>query len=518
MEIFGPNSKTCFLLASFYGQSGDLVATDMLFRDFLQAALRFGGPFVVMGDFNCTLAEAPVAPHLASGILRCLDDDLPSCLPCTNPVDTRRIDFALAHRSVIASEGDTVRRRELSDHGIVSYNLDLSPHPAGHQAPRFAALTCTDPTVIEQAFESFWDPTLFASRIKEVDVEGAWQLLSDTAEMAMGADLSLCSVRRSRPWLPQPLTASHHRCDKNGHHSATVHDLQRLQNRVHQLRAQPHLHGLRRKILRSLCALRGRIPDFPFVSLANLDCAAETLANLCNQFTTQEKDARVQRWRDDHYRSSQACFRWIRQRSRVADALQTASAEEPARAIHPAEVVRTQGSVWTAKWNPASPVDFTKLEQLLDNFRCRPADPLQITVTARQLKRACAQMNGKAPGPDAWTAVQLGLLPQAWWDAATCLWNVCIQSGVLPNVWSRATIALVPKRFDETRPIALCSIMWRMGARCIAAALRPWCETWCGHNALGAAWSVHCMCPRSTLTCSDTGLLHFCPAGSICFL
>ena len=97
VEIFGPNSKSCILLASFYGQSGDLVATDMLFRDFLQAAQRFGGPFVVMGDFNCTLAEAPVAPHLASGNLRCLDDDLPSCLPCTNPVDTRRIDFALAH-------------------------------------------------------------------------------------------------------------------------------------------------------------------------------------------------------------------------------------------------------------------------------------------------------------------------------------------------------------------------------------------------------------------------------------
>ena len=504
VEIFGPNSKSCILLASFYGQSGDLVATDMLFRDFLQAAQRFGGPFVVMGDFNCTLAEAPVAPHLASGNLRCLDDDLPSCLPCTNPVDTRRIDFALAHRSVIASGGDTVRRRELSDHGIVSYNLDLSPHPAGHQAPRFAALTCTDPTVIEQAFESFWDPTLFASRIKEVDVEGAWQLLSDTAEMAMGADLSLSSVRRSRPWLPQPLTASRHRCDKDGHHSATVHDLQRLRNRVHQLRAQPHLHGLRRKILRSLCALRGRIPDFPFVSLANLDCAAEILTNLCNQFTTQEKDARVQSWRDDHYRSSQACFRWIRQRSRVADALQTASADEPARAIHPAEVVRTQGSVWTAKWNPASPVDFTKLEQLLGNFRCRPADPLQITLTARQLKRACAQMNGKAPGPDAWTAVQLGLLPQAWWDATTCLWNVCIQSGVLPNVWSRATIALVPKRLDETRPIALCSIVWRMGARCIAAALRPWCETWCGHNALGAAPGRSAACAHARLLLART--------------
>ena len=60
-------------------------------------------------------------------------------------------------------------------------------------------------------------------------------------------------------------------------------------------------------------------------------------------------------------------------------------------------------------------------------------------------------MIGKAPGPDGWTALQLGLLPLTWWEAAACLWNACIQHGALPKVWTRAAIVLIPKRRDDKR-------------------------------------------------------------------
>ena len=152
VEVFGNGSKQCLLLASFYGQSGDLAATSLIFSDLLLAVQRFGGPFAILGDFNCTVEEAPVAPHLASGALRSLDDDLPAGLPNTNPVNTRRIDFALAHRSLHANGGETVRRRDLSDHGIVSYCIAVELHR--HHAPRFAALPCTERDVIALAFES----------------------------------------------------------------------------------------------------------------------------------------------------------------------------------------------------------------------------------------------------------------------------------------------------------------------------------------------------------------------------
>ena len=78
VEVFGNGSKQCLLLASFYGQSGDLAATSLIFSDLLLAVQRCGGPFAILGDFNCAVEEAPVAPHLASRALKSLDDDHPA--------------------------------------------------------------------------------------------------------------------------------------------------------------------------------------------------------------------------------------------------------------------------------------------------------------------------------------------------------------------------------------------------------------------------------------------------------
>ena len=161
----------------------------------------------------------------------------------------------------------------------------------------------------------------------------------------MGADVSQCPQRRSMPWQPLPSIASHHRCNRDGHHSASVYDLGRLKARVHQLRAQPHSQALRCKIFRSLQQLRRRIPVLPFISLVDLDGAVQIVDDLYNQLSSQEQNARIQKWRDDHYHSSAACFSWIRQRSRVADALHQASDAVPAQAIHSAEVVRVQSAL-----------------------------------------------------------------------------------------------------------------------------------------------------------------------------
>ena len=145
------------------------------------------------------------------------------------------------------------------------------------------------------------------------------------------------------------------------------------------------------------------------------------------------------------------------------------------------------------------PSTLPALKCLLGHFRQLAPESMHLSISAQQLRRACAKMNGKAPGPDGWTALQLGLLPLTWWEAAACLWNACIQHGTLPKVWTRAAIVLIPKSRDETRPIALCSILWRSGARCIAAALRPWCEKWCGHGALGAAPGRSTACAHARL-------------------
>ena len=67
------------------------------------------------------------------------------------PRNTRRIDFALVHRSLFATGGNTVRREDFSDHGIVSYELGLQIHPCAYHCPRFLELTAADPATIADA-------------------------------------------------------------------------------------------------------------------------------------------------------------------------------------------------------------------------------------------------------------------------------------------------------------------------------------------------------------------------------
>ena len=59
--------------------------------------------------------------------------------------------------------------------------------------------------------------------------------------------------------------------------------------------------------------------------------------------------------------------------------------------------------------------------------------------------------------------------------------------GKTPRVWRRSIIVLLEKPNQETRPVALCSVLWRLGTRHINRQLRGWLETWLGPDTLGAA-------------------------------
>ena len=85
------------------------------------------------------------------------------------------------------------------------------------------------------------------------------------------------------------------------------------------------------------------------MSLDEPALAIEVVDGLYDHFAAQEKDARIQGWKDDHFRSSRACIAWIKRRCRVASLLEQTPCdpETPPRAIHPAEVVRGQSEKWT---------------------------------------------------------------------------------------------------------------------------------------------------------------------------
>ena len=108
-----------------------------------------------------------------------------------------------------------------------------------------------------------------------------------------------------------------------------------------------------------------------------------------------------------------------------------------------------------------------------------------ICWDAQKLHAIAKSMCGKAPGPDDWQAEGLCALPMTWWQAFTSLWSCVYRSGHVLASWCRAKLALIPKKGDRTRPISLCVIAWRIGARFICRGLRSWISSWANHHDLG---------------------------------
>ena len=96
-------------------------------------------------------------------------------------------------------------------------------------------------------------------------------------------------------------------------------------------------------------------------------------------------------------------------------------------------------------------------------------------------------MRGKAPGPDRWEANHYLSLPPAWWEAFCDLWSLVLRSGHIPATWKQVLIALISKPSGGTRPLGLCQLAWRIGARAVNKSVRAWILSWTEHGSLGSA-------------------------------
>ncbi|CAE7336588.1 OTU5 [Symbiodinium sp. KB8] len=151
------------LVVSFYGYPGDAPRTSLAFDSLMSAVATFGGPFVVLGDYNITQMEGSLAAMLATGAIRAADDTGGPQHPNTNPTNTRRIDFAVTHQNLVACHVRTFRLPAVSGHGIVRVDFPL-PLLTLAQSPEFSA-------------------HLVAGHLDK-----AWTCLSDWAEVFLGKE------------------------------------------------------------------------------------------------------------------------------------------------------------------------------------------------------------------------------------------------------------------------------------------------------------------------------------------
>ncbi|CAE7667378.1 CTSD [Symbiodinium microadriaticum] len=431
------------LVASFYGFPSDSPRTNNAFSALMRTITVFGGPFVILGDFNCTQAEGVVATTLCSHAVRAADEAYSFEPPHTNPTNTRRIDYGLTHQDLVATDGHTFRQQELSDHGIVRIDFGGDSFQPSWQRPRFSSFAGPRP---ETAPAMDFPHGELDSLLMHARVDAAWTLLSDWAETYLGIGRDSC--RRSQPWRPEPRELPCGAPTRDGHEPRPLRALRHLGRRLQQLVQEPWNTELGQRLTRSLRHTRAQVPDLPSIDPA------------------LPAEACLSKWRQKIQESPTRAITWIKHRVDLDMALQQPPTLEAAMkgTVHPANRVREQGELWTRRWQtPSTEADLPAYRCLLHNLPQHPQVELDLIPTVQELKGAMGKMKSKAPGADDWQASMFLALPVDWWAGFQRLWAAVVTTVLVPSILAAA------------------------GSRVIAKRLKSWVVQWNDHRACGAA-------------------------------
>ncbi|CAE7489116.1 unnamed protein product, partial [Symbiodinium necroappetens] len=433
----GPYLGACGL---FLRLPGRRPRTSLAFDSLMSAVATFGGPFVVLGDYNITQMEGSLAAMLATGAIRAADDTGGSLHPNTNPTNTCRIDFAVTHQNLVACHVRTFRLPAVSDHGIVRVDFPTACFPRSWKRPAFSpALAPADAPASEALAQSSLHILLLG---------------------------------------------------KEGHEPAPLSALRRLARRLSQLEQQPWDSQLLSSIARSLRRVRALTPDLPHLDLDSPVDARASVDSIIDTLQQQHRQHCLQRWKEKTALSSDAALAWVKNRADLELRTQSPSPlqEVPIAQVHPAQRVQLQGEEWTRKWQtPTTPPDCFQFAKLLQDIPSHPTCHLDLEPNPTELRKATKQMRKRAPGPDGWTGDLLLRLPDSFWTSLSALWAQVIRTATIPSLWQRSIIVLLEKGHSASRPIALLPLVWRAGARVIARRLKGWICQWCDHRATGSA-------------------------------
>ncbi|CAE7363201.1 Pol, partial [Symbiodinium sp. CCMP2592] len=432
---------------------------------------------------NLEPAEAVLGEALAAGAIRSLDDAAQgAALPPTGPGRKRRIDHGVCHWSLAAS---AVWHLEpsFSDHLSVVYELPLDTPQFMTMPPRSKVCDASSDDLEQWLGEADFDPFWLA--LATGDVDKGWQELSNVAENC------LCHTRsgdhpRSLPW--SPTAAEVHSC-KRFEGSASVRVLLKLQRQLSMLTSKPD-QALRQKILKSLPRARAIVPDLPWTHEWDLEKLLGPVGELLGTFQEQETSAIRTRWkamlREDTAR--QRAFVKSRADAQLEFEKRCPSQAEAQAAgpVHPSKVVRAQAQAWLCKWESEPEPQLDAIARVLQKVPAVEPTHVEVQFDPGALRAIAASFSNKAAGPDCWRAKDLARLPNRWWHAAAQLWQQVWDRGQVPKLWRFAKVTLIRKRGGpKTRPITLTQVIWRVGTKHIARALRPWTLKWASSSDHG---------------------------------
>ena len=477
------------IVCSVYCPVGDEDRAAKLALQVVTALAAWGFPFIVLGDFNTPQSSSGMIGILSRPGVFALDESfgpLP-LLPPTRKDSTRRIDYGSGSGNLFPQR--LMHFEGVADHRLVAYEFDdvnllACPKPP-KRLPLDLSRHCDD---IAARFSEVWNENVFLQQLCQGEIDSALQELSNAAEFALqsvGSNPRAC-VARSQPWTPvklRPLPKAAQQVEP-----ILLSRARRLHRRFVQLQRDPGQVKLHRVCLRNLVSLADRIPEIRHWHHCDGPQLVQALSDACVRMESEHKRSRIQAWRDSIHGNLAKQVSWIKRRSQLLADI----AEEPLgpqgsiNAIHPATIVSQQEQTLGSLWTSVEPPNLPDLQRLLHQMggHSAPVD-LNLVWDAASLRKLAKSMCGKSAGIDGWSAEALVLLPEQWWTGFAALWNTIWCTGNVPSIWKYARVALVPKDAADWRPLAIASVLWRIGASFLVKGLRPWLSSVLDHRVSG---------------------------------
>ncbi|CAE7943638.1 ppdK, partial [Symbiodinium necroappetens] len=346
------------VVVSVYGHAADGEMAASYVEEIVTGVRALGLEWLVLGDYNVAADEGPMARRLAAGLAEQLDWPFMAEGPLPGTAGgQRRLDYGLSSGQLFPSA--LSHAEGIANHTAVSYEFAFDD-PVGCSGPSRASLSTS--SVSASAWDDRWDASHFQALLFASDLDGAWRLLSDTAEAVLSGG-GHGVVARSSGWSPQKAKprSKASRCFE----SLELVRLRRLSRRLTQLARHPEDTRLRDIIGRAVAELQGS-----FSWLGELP-----------HFTMEQH------------------AEWVQTQVEIV-----AQAERAVRrrAIHPVEVIKRAEEEWCPRWT-AGEVNELPVQSLLEALDPPRGGTIAMPCfTPAKLQRAASKMVGKASGPDGW--------------------------------------------------------------------------------------------------------------------
>ena len=444
---------------------------------------------IIVGDFNQLATGKVVGSTLVEYELADSSEDIkiPTSRP-SNGTPGRHIDFLLHTRGVDVKGRS--QKQGLADHDYVQYDIAthaLEPNfvwkrpgeirnPAKPPKDRDPEESDADsdgeaeevhPDAFEDDAAEWYDAFLTAAQDK--DTERMWELLSMSAERLLKSDegrhrheLHQPTKRACRPQARMRGTTEMERLSKLG----------RVVGEIFQCPADSYARRSAQHLIAELGEAYAHLADLEWFRQENVDIVNK----LVEAKELECKGDNLRRW-DTRMHDINEAAKWAMQdnTTEMVDAVQGA--------IHPQLKADQERERLHKLWSAASPdpalVDKYMTWVTPEIMDAAIANP-RLDETGERMWKRCRQCKRKAGGVDGWSPAHMWRLPKRWFGALAMIWNVILDGGRLPRIWTQMRVVLIPKNdgSGERRSLGIAALAWRLGTTELSHQMRNWVNTW----------------------------------------